>query len=164
MPPAERSPGVKDEEVRSRIRKLESQAGRGLWALVLFTAVSLWAQTGFRYVPDLPPAWRDALGSPPPPWMVSALFVVYVFSALILGMARLAEGKAAFSGYRHVGYLTAFYVFYHVAGVLEDNFWAVFIGGFVVLGLEAYGNWTACRHLIRLERAKLPQRREPPDT
>ena len=162
MPPAERPGGVNEEEVRARIRKLEAQANRGLWALVLFTAVSLWAQTGFRFVPGLPPGWKDALGSPPPPWMVSSLFVVYVFSALILGMARLAEGKAAFSGYRHVGYLTGFYVFYHVAGVLEDNFWAVLIGGFVVLGLEAYGNWTACRHRIRLERARLPDRRDSP--
>ncbi len=161
MPRAERAGGVREEEVRARIRKLESQANRGLWALVLFTAVSLWAQTGFPFVPALPPGWRDALGRPPPPWMVSALFVVYVFSALILGMARLAEGKTTFSGYRHVGYLTGFYVFYHVAGVLEDNFWAVLIGGFVVLGLEAYGNWTACRHRIRLERARLPDR--PPD-
>jgi hypothetical protein len=112
--------------------------GLGLWPLVAFAAVSLWAVTGFRGVPELPPAWRVAFGRPPPPTWINAAFVLYLFSALILGLTRLGQEVRVLSALAHLGYLSAFYGFYWVAGVLEDNLWAVLVGGFAILTLEWY--------------------------
>jgi len=112
--------------------------GLGLWPLVGFAAISLWAATGFRGVPPLSPEWRAAFGRPPPPAWINAAFVLYLFSALILGLTRLGQAVRATSPLAHLGYLSAFYGFYHVAGVLEDNLWAVLVGGFAILTLEWY--------------------------
>jgi len=103
-----------------------------------FAAISLWAVTGFRGVPPLSPEWRAALGRPPPPSWINAAFVLYLFSALVLGLTRLGQPVRITSPLAHLGYLSAFYGFYRVAGVLEDNLWAVLVGGFAILALEWY--------------------------
>lgn len=113
-------------------------SGLGLWPLVGFAAISLWAATGFRGVPPLSPDWRAVFGRPPPPAWINAAFVLYLFSALVLGLTRLGQPVRLSSPLSHLGYLSAFYGFYRVAGVLEDNLWAVLVGGFAVLMLEWY--------------------------
>ncbi|MHB8765537.1 MAG: menaquinol oxidoreductase [Deferrisomatales bacterium] len=138
-----------------RLRGLEARASLGLWALVLFCLLSLWAGRGFVGVPAAPESWRELLGRPPPPSWVSAALVVYLFSALVLGLTRMAGGSWPFAGFRHLGYLAAFYGFYYVGDALEDNYWAVLVGGFAVLGLEGYRHWLALRPLIQEERERL---------
>lgn len=110
----------------------------GLWPLVGFAAISLWAATGFLGVPPLSPEWRAVFGRPPPPAWINAAFVLYLFSALVLGLTRLGQPVRLSSPLSHLGYLGAFYGFYRVAGVLEDNLWAVLVGGFAILTLEWY--------------------------
>jgi len=121
--------------------------GLGLWPLVGFAAISLWAATGFRGVPPLSPEWRAAFGRPPPPAWINAAFVLYLFSALVLGLTRLGQSVRFSSPLSHLGYLSAFYAFYRVAGALEDNLWAVLVGGFAILALEWYrgGVWARQR-------------------
>jgi hypothetical protein len=139
------------ETARSRLQILESRASRGLWVLAVFAAISLWARSSFRYLPSLPPEWDKVMGRPPPVSWINAAFILYVFSALVLSLLRMAGGPTPASGFQHVGYLTAFYGFYYVAGALDDNFWAVLVGGFVILTLECYRNWTYYRHRIQEE-------------
>lgn len=56
---------------------------------------------------------------------------------------------------KHVGFLCAFYVFYHFAGVLKENFWAVFASGLAILGLESVHFWIRYSELLRLEEGRL---------
>ena len=63
----------------------------------------------------------------------------------------MAGGLHPFAGFRHLGYLAALYGFYAVAGGLEGNLWAVFVGGLSVLGLEGYRFWSQCRQKARGE-------------
>lgn len=152
-------PGEPDEDAQTKVQRLQSRAGRGLWALVAFAAISIWARSGFQYLPPLPPEWQDVMGRPPPPSWISAAFILYVFSALVLSLMKMAGEGSAATGLQHVGYLSAFYGFYFVSGALEDNYWAVLAGGFAILMLECYRNWLYYRHLIREESAKGEGRR-----
>ena len=55
------------------------------------------------------------------------------------------------SSFCHVGYLTVFFIFYHLAKSLDDNFWAVFAAGLTVLGLESYHIRNYCHEEIKKE-------------
>lgn len=89
------------------------------------------------------------MGRPPPPAWIDAAFVLYLFSALVLSLARMAGEGSPGTGFRHLGYLAAFYGFYHVSGALRDNYLAVLVGGFVVLTVEGYRNWLYYRQQLR---------------
>jgi hypothetical protein len=56
-------------------------------------------------------------------------------------MAAGIEHRSSFS---HVGFLTAFFLFYYFGKSLEENFWAVFGSGITILGVESYRIWTFC--------------------
>ena len=131
------------------VEALQARIHRGLWPLVAFLALSSWAHTGFRYLPAIPEQWKSFLGKPPPPMWINALFLLYLLSAMILCLMRMAEQMPPGSGFRSVLYLAAFYGFHSVAGSLPDNFWAVLIGGTVLLGLEFYRNRHYHRQKIR---------------
>lgn len=138
----ERRNGPQSEDAAAeKSRRLYALAGRGLWPLALFALLSLWARTDFRYLPPMPQDWGRVMGRPPPPAWIDAAFVLYVFSAIVLSLTRMAGYGSPGTGFRHLGYLAAFYGFYFVSGVLPDNYWAVLVGGFVVLTLECYRNW-----------------------
>ena len=103
-------------------RALETRAGRVLWPFVAFLAISSWAHTGFRFFPSLPPSWQGIMGQPPPPFLINVVFVVYLLSALMLNLMRMADNAPPDPGYRPVLFLGAFYAFHHVSGSLRDNF------------------------------------------
>jgi O-antigen/teichoic acid export membrane protein len=148
-------PGRLTQETRDKIGKLRGRANRGVWAMALFLAVSLGAMRGFDFVPSLPANVRQMLGAPPPVTLISAALVVYSFSAIILTLSRMTLTSGKYGGITHVGYLGAFYGFYHYATALDDNFWAVLAAGVTVLTLESYHIWTYYRGLIREEEEKL---------
>lgn len=133
----------------TKIRVLHKQASRGLWLLILFLLCSLLAYSGFDLLPTLNDTVHKFLGAPPPAHFISAALFVYIFSAIILVLGRMMEGKTTRGGWPHLGYLLAFYAFYHLAGALEEHFWAVFATGVTVLGLEGYRIWNTCAELIR---------------
>jgi len=136
-------------ELVCQIRSLQRQASRGLWLLTFFLLSSLLAYSGFELLPSLSPSMWEFLGSPPPAHLISAALFVYIFSAIILILGRMMEGRNTRGGWQHLGYLMVFYGFYHVAGELEAHFWAVFATGLTVLALEGYRIWTSCTDLIR---------------
>jgi hypothetical protein len=65
----------------------------------------------------------------------------------------LNSGK--YGGITDVGFLRAFYGFYHYAQALGDNFWPVLAAGATILSLESYHVWTYYRGQIREEEEKL---------
>jgi hypothetical protein len=87
--------------------------------------------------------------------MISAALLLYLFSAIILTLARMMEGTGKTGGIAHLGYLAAFYFFYHFSGNMEVHFWAVFAAGITILSLESYHLWQHCREEIQKERALL---------
>jgi hypothetical protein len=52
------------------------------------------------------------------------------------------------SSFCHVGYVTCFYLFYHFAKALDDNYWAVFGAGITILAVESYRIWSYCSETI----------------
>ncbi|GLI37427.1 menaquinol oxidoreductase [Geobacter hydrogenophilus] len=143
------------QETVQRIKRLRSKSNRGLWAMALFIAVSIVALGDFSILPPLPPSIRAALGKAPSAVMISGGLVLYTFSAIILILSRMMGGKEEYSGFAHVGYLAAFYGFYHFAKALNENFWAVFVAGITILGLESYHIWNFCNEAIRREQEVL---------
>ena len=145
------------KESLARISRLQRKSGNGPICLALFLAISIAAQQDFAMIPSLPDDIRAILGHPPSPNMISAALVLYSFSAIILVLTRMVAGSERYSGITHVGYLTAFYIFYHFSHSLNDNFWAVFAAGVTILLLESYHLWTLCGYEIRKERDLLEQ-------
>ena len=72
--------------------------------------------------------------------------------AAIISLTRMMEGSDKTGGIAHLGYLGAFFFFYHFSGYMDFHFWAVFAGGATVLSLESYQIWNYCRDEIQKER------------
>lgn len=123
--------------------RLRRFSNRGLFALSLFIVASTVAWRGFTFLPT-PQQLVAAMGTPPTPFMISMVLVLYTFSAIILSLSRMMAGVYHKSSFCHVGYALGFYLFYYVADALADNYWAVFGAGFTVLCLESYRIWTFC--------------------
>ncbi len=143
------------KETLANIRKLQGKLTGELLSTALFLLLSIAALNDFSFFPSLPEAIRAALGRPPSVNMISVVLLVYVFSAIILILARMMSGSGRYGGVGHVGYLAGFYIFYHFSGKLPENFWAVFAAGATVLGLENYHLWIYCSEGIEKEREVL---------
>ncbi len=133
----------------ARIRALQRVSGRGLWLVVSFLLVSLFAYAAAGKDSVFGAQVRRLFGAPPEPHWISAALFVYIFSAIILTLGRMMEGTLTGKGWSHIAYLAAFYAFYLTTGTLEENFWAVFATGITVLSLEGYRFWTICSEKIR---------------
>jgi len=144
-------------EALERIGRLHRKSGHGPIAIALFLALSIAAQQDFAFLPSLPEDIHALLGRPPSPEMISTALVLYSFSSIILILSRMTSGSQRSGGLLHIGYLSAFYAFYHFAAALGDNFWAVFAAGSTVLSLETYHIWTSCSEEIRREQELISQ-------
>src|SRR5512133_469964 len=140
--------------LESDIKRLKQFSNRGLWALSLFLVVCMLAWQDFTMLP-LPDTVVASLGPPPPPHMISLLLIIYAFSAIILSLSRMMGGIEHKSSFCHVGYLTGFFLFYHFAKVLNDNYWAVLGAGITILGVESYRIWTFCAESITKKNEQL---------
>jgi O-antigen/teichoic acid export membrane protein len=154
-------PGREDlrQRIEARIQRLERASGNGLWSMVLFLSVSFFAFDGFAILPDLSNNVRKMLGAPPPGEMISLALVVYAFSSIVRTLARMSHNIKPYAGLMHVAFFTAFYTFYQLSGVLQDNFWAVFFAGISVMGLDNYYLWAHSNNAVRKERALLESMR-----
>lgn len=156
-PEVQQVPGREDlrQRIEARIRRLERASGNGLWSMVLFLLVSFAAFEGFSFLPELSDEMRRLLGAPPPGEMISLALVVYAFSSIVRTLARMSRNVKPHLGLMHAAFFTAFYAFYHLSGILPDNFWAVFFAGISVMGLENYYIWSHSSAAMRKERALL---------
>ena len=143
------------EEVEGRISKLRSLARQGGWGIASFVIISVLAIPNFNAVPPLPEKVRLLLGSAPKAEFISMALVVYVFSALTLTLARIMQGTGTYRGWSHLFYIAVFYLFYGFAGALEETFWAVFVSGLIILGLENFAIRTYCNEIIEEEKERL---------
>jgi hypothetical protein len=154
------------KEALDNIRRLRRKFTAELIAVALFLLVSLAALSDFSFFPSFPANIRTMLGRPPSVNMISAVLLLYIFSAIILVLSRMMSGSGTYGGISHVGYLAGFYFFYHFSGTLPENFWAVFAAGVTILGLDGYHLWIFCSEEIAREHDVLafldgsPPRRE----
>ena len=135
------------QNILKEIEHFKSFSNRGLWAVSLFLLVSMTAWSDFPFL-DLPDSVLTALGKPPSSQSISMLLLIYTFSAIMLSLSRMMAGIEHKSSFVHVGYLTGFYLFYHFARALDDNYWAVFGAGMTILAVESYRIWTFCSEKI----------------
>lgn len=147
--PAEKETGQNQRDklladINADIKHLSTFSNRGLWAMSLFMLVSMMAWRDFPLLP-LPDTVTALLGAPPHPSMISLVLLLYTFSAIILSLSRMMAGIKHKSSFCHVGYLTCFYLFYHFAKALNDNYWAVFGSGITILCVESYRIWSYCK-------------------
>lgn len=141
--------------LRDSLRRLHSQSYQGMWAIAAFAVVSVPALLSDRIFPPLTAETKKLLGTPPSSNMISALLVVYAFSAILLVLGRITNGSAKMVSFSHIGYLTCFYGFYYFSGVLPENFWAVLATGMTILSLESYHIWSFCTTQIKEIEEKL---------
>jgi hypothetical protein len=92
------------------------------------------------------------LGKPPSARIISIVLLIYTFSAIALSLSRMTTGMESRSSFSHVGYLTAFFLFYYYGNSLEGNYWAVFGAGITILGVESYRIWSYCAENITKRR------------
>lgn len=156
-PDIQQVPGREDlrQRVEMRIRRLERVSGNGLWSMILFLIVSFAAFDGFSILPDLSDNALEMLGTSPPVSLIGLALVVYAFSGIVRTLASMSRNIKPYMGLMHAAFFTGFYTFYHLAGALQDNFWAIFIAGISVMGLENYYLWSHSSNAIRKERALL---------
>ena len=131
------------QELTREINRLNRFATRGILALSLFIVVSILAWWGFIFLPA-PDTVTAFLGKPPSAGIINTALLIYTFSAIILSLSRMTTGIEHRSSFSHVGFLTAFFLFYYFGKSLEDNYWAVFGSGVTILGVESYRIWTYC--------------------
>ncbi len=134
-------------ELGREIKRLKRFSTRGVLALSLFLVVCVLAWWGFPFLP-VPDTVNVFLGKPPPARIISIVLIVYTFSAIILSLSRMTSGIEHLSSFSHVGFLTAFFLFYYFGNNLEDNYWAVLGSGITILGVESYRIWTYCAESI----------------
>lgn len=142
------------QELLAEIKRLNRFSTRGFLALSLFFVISILAWWGFPLLPA-PEAVTAYLGKPPSARIISTVLVLYTFSAIILSLSRLTAGIEHCSSFSHVGYLTAFFLFYYFGKALEDNYWAVLGAGITILGIESYRIWTFCAESISKKNEQL---------
>jgi len=142
---------------RSAIHKLEKKAYSGAYILSAFIVLSIGATHNFSFLPSFSQSLRKSMGTAPPANLISIVLVIYVFSAVILSLSRMMEGSDKIGGIAHLGYLGAFFFFYHFSGDMDAQFWAVFAGGATILSLESYQRWHFCRDEILKEREVLQE-------
>lgn len=128
-------------ETAEKIRRLKARVNHGLFSMALFIALSIGAIRDFDFLPSFPENIHALLGHPPSANLISTALIVYIFSAIVLVLARMMSGSGIFSGFSQVGYLAGFYIFYHFAKAMDENFWAVFASGITILALDTYHMW-----------------------
>ena len=126
------------QEPQERIRDLRAKARMGGWGLAAFVIVSILSIPDSYLLPVHSESIRSFLGAAPPSCLISVARIIYAFSALTLILARIAQGSGSYKGWSHLFYITAFYIFFGFAGTLRETYWAIFLSGLLIMGLENY--------------------------
>ena len=144
-------------QVLAKLRKLELLSSSGLWILAGFTALSIGASRDFDFIPSFSDEVHKMLGAAPPTNFINWALVLYGFSAIIMVLTQMTGSKHPRGALAHLGYLSAFYVFYHFSGDLGENIWAVFTVGMTILSLQSYHVWNYYKDKIREEQEILAE-------
>lgn len=142
------TPEEQRAQILNSVYQLKTRSHQGLWAIAVFTAISIPAVLSEQF-PPLSPEVKKILGTPPSSNMITALLVVYAFSAILLVLGRITNGSPKLVSFSHIGYLVCFYAFYYFSGVLPENIWAVLATGMTILSLESYHIWSYSMNRIQ---------------
>ena len=158
--PGASSDGGKDpdslwSENRERIILLRTRARMGGWGLLAFVLVSVLSIPDSYLLPALSESVRRFLGAAPPSSLISIALIIYVFSALTLILSRMAQGSGVYKGWSHLFYIAAFYIFFGFAGTIRETYWAVFVSGLLIMGLDNYLVRTWVAEEIKKEEMKI---------
>jgi hypothetical protein len=119
---------------------LRPLARRGLWSLQLFLLIScaFFLVRDFNLYASFPESVLQVLGCAPPPPLVYLALAGYLVTALIPLTLQMLSGEKPTAQWRHLGYRTAFYLFFLWSGTLAAHFAVVFIAGVTLYLLEQF--------------------------
>lgn len=117
---------------------LSGIAKRGLWNLQLFLLISCGAflVRDFNLYATFPESVLQVLGCPPPPVLVYLALAGYIVTVMIPLTIHLLTGETPTAQWRHLGYRSAFYLFFLWSGTLTAHFALVFVAGVALYLLE----------------------------
>ena len=109
-----------------------------LMSLVLFLVISIIAFTfkNFNLFESASESMRQILGYPPPAYLISVALAVYFFSSAILTLTAMANDAKPTQKWNHLGYRSAFFIFYCFSGAIAANFLPVLLVGLSLYGLD----------------------------
>ncbi len=114
---------------RSKIHDQSMRNLADLWngklvELTVFILISIGAYSlrNWNLFTAAPEQWRSVLGAPPEGIYVTAILMIYGFSVFVLEGAALVMGKRPEMTWKHLGYRSAFYMFYAFSGSIAGHF------------------------------------------
>jgi cytochrome bd-type quinol oxidase subunit 2 len=111
-----------------------------LIGLVTFLLISICAFTfkDFNLFEAASESVRQILGYPPPAYLISVALAVYAFSSAILTLTAMANDAKPTQKWNHLGYRSAFFIFYCFSGTIAANFLPVLMVGLALYGLDQF--------------------------
>jgi len=139
-----RSASVAKLEEKSVVEGLQRGPTRSLLELSCFLLICIGAHTyqSFNLFAVSSEPVRQLLGCPPPAYLVTIALAVYCFSSAVLTLTAMASDRRPADNWNHLGYRSAFFVFYSFSGAVADNFLAVLLVGLLLYGLEQCHVWS----------------------
>jgi len=116
---------------------------QNLLSLVLFLLISIgaYAFRDFNLFAISSEPVRQLLGCPPPAYLINIALAVYCFSSATLTLTAMANDARPIQKWNHLGYRSAFFVFYSFSGAISTNFVAVLIVALSLYGLDQLHIW-----------------------
>ncbi len=142
------------QEVQNLIDRCYSMSRRNLWELLLFLLVSICAYTfrDFNLFDSSSESLRQILGYPPPAYLVSIALAIYGFSCITLTLTAMANHVKPTQKWNHLGYRSAFFLFYCFSGAISAHFLPVLLIGLSLYGLDQCHIWTYNNRSIHREK------------
>ena len=127
---------------------LQQMSSRSLWELICFLVISMvaYASRDFNLFETASEPLRQILGCPPPAYLINIALAVYGFSAAVLTLTAMARQRRPEGRWNHLGYRSAFYVFFCFSGAIAGNFLAVLLVGLFLYGLDQCHIWSCLGH------------------
>ena len=131
------------QRIKDQIDRRHTMSRRNLWEMVLFLLISICAFTfkDFNLFEAVSEPVRQILGYPPPAYLVSYALAVYCFSSASLTLTAMAKETQPEQKWNHLGYRSAFFVFYCFSGAIAANFLPVLLAGLCLYGLDQCHIW-----------------------
>lgn len=130
-------------QVWERTDQRYTRSRRNLWSLLLFMLISIDAY-GFRdfnLFESASEPVRQLLGYPPPAFLISVALAVYCLSCVIITLTSMASDVRPPSTWKHLGYRSAFYLFYSFSGAIATHFIPVLLIGLFLYALDQCHIW-----------------------
>lgn len=131
------------QKVCEQTEKHHARSRQNLWGLMVFLLISIAAFSfkDFNLFEAASEPVRQILGYPPPAYLISVALAVYCGSAIILVLTSIANDLPPASSWKHLGYRSAFYLFYCFSGTIAGHFFPVLMIGLLLYGMDRCHIW-----------------------